>query len=202
MKKVFLSTVVTLLILGYPVLVYLAITNGVSWVFPLVVGVVFVRRALAGGEQAVKSGLIALALLTGAIFFQNISAKMIPVLIHASMFLVFYGSLRTDSSLIERFARLDFPELPPGIAEYCRNVTWVWSGFFALNIVFCTALAIWADDALWALYNGGIIYLLLGMMMTSEYVWRRLRYPWLEVPPFKQSMMNIINNGHTVWNPE
>ncbi len=125
---------------------------------------------------------------------------MIPVLIHTSMFLVFYGSLRTDSSLIERFARLDFPELPPGIAEYCRKVTWLWSGFFALNILFCSALAIWADDAFWALYNGAIIYLLLGTMMVSEYVWRRMSYPWLEVPPLKQSMMNIIKNGHTVWN--
>lgn len=190
----------TLLVLGYPALVYLAITHGVSWVFPLVVGVVFFRRFLNGGKAAPMYGVIALLLLVGAIFLQNISAKLIPVFIHSSMLMLFYGSLRTDRSLIERFARLDFPELPPGIAEYCRKVTWVWTGFFALNIVLCSALAIWADDSLWALYNGGIIYLLLGLMMTSEYVWRRLRYPWLEVPPFKQSMMNIIKNGHTVWN--
>jgi len=177
-------------------------TQGASWVFPLVVGVIFVRRSLTGGKSAVKFGLIALVLLSGAIFFQNISAKMIPVLIHFSMFLVFYGSLRTDASLIEQFARLDFPELPPGIAEYCRKVTWVWTFFFAINIVFCTALAIWADDALWAFYNGGMIYLLLGIMMTSEYIWRRFRYPWLETRPFKESMMNIIKNGHTIWNPK
>jgi len=197
--KLILSTVVTLLVLVYPALVYLAITNGVSWVFPLIIGILFFRRCLAGGESAIRFALIALALLIRAAFFQNISAKMIPVFIHASMFLVFYGSLRTDSSLIERFARLDFPELPPGIAEYCRKVTWLWSIFFALNIVFCAALAIWADDVLWAFYNGGMIYLLLGIMMTSEYFWRRIRYPWLEVPPFKQSMMNIIKNGHTIW---
>lgn len=200
MKKLLQPVAVTLLVLGYPVLVYLAITNGVSWVFPVVVGVLFFRRAFNGGKAAPVYGVIALLLLVGAIFLQNISAKLIPVFIHASMLMVFYGSLRTDRSLIERFARLDFPELPPGIAEYCRKVTWVWTGFFALNILFCTALAIWADDGLWALYNGGIIYLLLGLMMASEYVWRRIRYPWLEVPPFKQSMMNIIKNGHTVWN--
>ena len=202
MKKIAQSIVVTLLVLGYPILVYFAITHGVSWVFPLVVGILFVRRSFAGGDSALMFGVIALLLLVGAIFFQNISAKMIPVLIHTSMLLVFYGTLRTESSLIERFARLDFPVLPPGIAEYCRKVTWVWTGFFAINIVFCTALAIWADDALWALYNGGIIYLLLGLMMVSEYAYRRLRYPWLEVPPFKQSMMNMIKNGHTVWNPK
>jgi len=187
-------------VLGYPLLVYVAITSGLSWLFPLIVGAGFFLKFRAGGNSAPFYGVIALLLLCGAIFFQNISAKMIPVLIHSSMFLVFYGSLRTNASLIERFARLDFPELPPGIAEYCRKVTWVWSGFFAMNILFCSALAIWADDALWALYNGAFIYLLLGTLMAGEYVWRRLRYPWLEVPPFKQSMMNIIKNGHTVWN--
>ncbi|MDX8389324.1 MAG: hypothetical protein R8M38_02425 [Mariprofundaceae bacterium] len=200
MKKAAQSIVVTLLVLGYPVLVYLAITNGISWVVPLIVGIIFFRRFLAGGESAPMFALIALLLFIGAIFFQNLSAKMIPVFIHSSLFLVFYGSLRTDSSLIERFARLDFPVLPPGIADYCRKVTWVWSAFFALNVILCTALAIWADDALWAFYNGGIIYLLLGVMMVAEYIWRRIRYPWLEIPPLKQSMMNIIKNGHIVWN--
>jgi len=190
----------TLLALGYPLLVYLAITNGFSWIFPIVISVIFFQRFRAGGDLALFYGLVALLLLCGAIFFQNISAKMIPVLIHTSMFLVFYGSLRTESSLIERFARLDFPVLPPGVADYCRKVTWVWTGFFVLNILFCTVLAIWADDSTWALYNGAIIYLLLGIMMTSEYIWRRIRYPWLEIPPLKQSMMNMIKNGHTVWN--
>jgi len=194
------SIAVTLLVLSYPFMEYLAITNGVSWIIPIVIGVICFQRFRAGGKSAPIYGFIILLMFCGAIFFQDLSAKMIPVFIHTSLFLVFYGSLQTDSSLIERFARLDFPELPPGIAEYCRKVTWVWSGFFALNIVFCTALAIWADTAFWAFYNGGIIYVLIGIMMVSEYIWRRTRYPWLEVHPFRQSMMNIIKNGHTVWN--
>lgn len=153
----------------------------------------------AGGRGAWLSGLVALALLAGAVFFQHFSAKMIPVLIHTSMFMLFYGSLYRSPSLIERFARLDFPELPPEIVAYCRKVTWVWAIFFAANIIWCTGLAIWAGNVFWAFYNGVVIYLLLGLLMISEYVWRRLRYPWLEVPPFKQSMMNIIKNGHTIW---
>lgn len=142
---------------------------------------------------------MAVLLLIGADFFQNISAKVIPVLMHLSLFLVFYGSLKSDASLIERFARLDFPELPPKIPEYCRQVTWLWAGFFAMNIMISTALALWADDVLWALYNGVVIYFLLGTLMMLEYVFRRLRFPWLEVKPFKESMMNMIKNGHTVW---
>lgn len=188
-----------MLALGYPVFVYLGIRHGISWIFPLVASFLFVRMFRAGGRHAWLFGLVALALLAGAVFFQHFSAKMIPVLVHTSMFILFYSSLRKGQSLIERFARLDFPELPPEIATYCRKVTWVWTIFFAVNIVWCSALAIWADAAFWALYNGAIIYLLIGLLMISEYIWRRLRYPWLEIPPFKQSMMNIMKNGHTIW---
>jgi uncharacterized membrane protein len=185
--------------MGYPLLVYLAIDNGVSWLFSILFGVLFIRRAMAGGKQALMFALLAALLLGGAILFQEISAKMIPVLVHISMFTVFYGSLHSDTSIIERFARLDFPEMPPEIVAYTRKVTYVWSVFFAVNILLCSALALWADDSLWTLYNGGIIYLLLGLMMISEYLWRRIRYPWLEIPPLKQSLINIIKNGRLVW---
>ncbi|MDQ6993891.1 MAG: hypothetical protein Q9M31_10475 [Mariprofundus sp.] len=131
---------------------------------------------------------------------QNISAKMIPVFIFSSLFCLFFSTLRSERPMIERFARLDFPELPPGIPEYCRKVTYVWTAFFAANIFTCTALALLADNDIWALYTGLISYLLLGALMLFEYIWRRLRYPWLETLPFKQSMMNMIKNGHTVWN--
>lgn len=199
MKKFAQSAIATLLVLGYPLLVYLAISNGVSWIFPILFAVLFLRRSLSGGKQAILFAVVALLLGTGAIFFQEISAKMIPVFVHVSMFMVFYGSLHTESSLIERFARLDFPEMPDEIVAYCRSVTAVWSAFFAINIVLCIGLALWVEDSVWALYNGAIIYLLLGLMMVSEYVFRRLRYPWLEVPPFRQSMINIMKNGRSVW---
>jgi uncharacterized membrane protein len=200
LKKIALQSVIaTLLVLGYPLLTYLAINNGISWVFSLLFGALFVRRAMGGGKQALLFVALAMVLFGGAILFQDISAKIIPVLVHISMFIAFYGSLHTESSLIERFARLDFPDMPPEIVTYTRNVTRVWSAFFAINILLCTALAVWAENSLWALYNGGIIYLLLGLMMISEYIWRRIRYPWLEVPPLKQSMINIFKNGRTVW---
>lgn len=199
MKKLAQSAIATLLVLGYPLLVYLAISNGISWIFSILFGALFVRRAMAGGKQALLFALLAVLLFGGAFLFQEISAKMIPVFVHISMFTVFCGSLYTDSSLIERFARLDFPDMPPEIVEYTRNVTKVWTAFFAINIFLCTALALWAEDSFWALYNGAIIYLLLGLMMVSEYAWRRIRYPWLEVPPLKQSMINVIRNGRSVW---
>ncbi|MDX8397508.1 MAG: hypothetical protein R8K49_04220 [Mariprofundaceae bacterium] len=196
------SVGLTLLTLSYPLLVYLAITHDMSWVVPLLIALFCLRAFYRSSYSEWKFVVVALLLLLGAIFFQELSAKVIPVFIHSAMFMVFYASLQTKSSLIERFARLDFPELPPKIPEYCRQVTCLWAGFFAVNVLVCAALALWASDALWALYNGVMIYFLLGTLMMSEYVWRRLRFPWLEVKPFHQSMMNMIKNGHTVWDKE
>jgi len=183
----------------YPLLVYLAIRYDVSWVIPMLIAVLCLRRFYHSDYSDWKFLLFGVLLLFGAFFFQIFSAKVIPIFMNMAMFIVFYKTLQTDRSLIERFARLDFPELPSGIPEYCRQVTWLWAGFFAMNVAVCICLALWADDATWALYNGVIIYFLLGTLMMSEYVWRRLRFPWLEVKPFKQSMMNMIKNGHTVW---
>jgi len=189
----------TILALSYPFLVYWAIGHGFSWLVPVLIASFCFYRFYRSYYLAWDFLAIGLLLLLGAYFFQDLSAKLMPVFMHLSMFLVFYGSLKSDASLIERFARLDFPELPPKIPEYCRQVTWLWTGFFAVNIVVCSALALWADDGLWALYTGVISYFLLGTLMMLEYVFRRLRFPWLEVKPFKESMMNMIKNGHTVW---
>jgi len=183
----------------YPLLVYLAIKYDVSWIIPVLISALCLRRFYHSGYSDWKFLLFGVLLLFGALFFQVFSAKVIPIFINMAMFFIFYKTLQTDESLIERFAKLDFPELPDGIPEYCRQVTWLWVGFFAMNMMVCTGLALWANDALWALYNGVIIYFLLGTLMVSEYVWRRLRFPELEIKPFKQSMMNMIKNGHTVW---
>ena len=199
MLKLLQSVGITLLVLMYPLLVYLAIRYDVSWLVPMLIAAVCLRRFYRSDYSDWKFLLFGILLVFGALFFQIFSAKVIPIFMHMAMFLVFYKTLQTDASLIERFARLDFPDLPPGIPEYCRQVTWLWVGFFAVNVVVCVGLALWADNAVWALYNGVIIYFLLGTLMMSEYVWRKLRFPWLEVKPFRQSMVNMIKNGHTVW---
>jgi len=191
---------VTTLGLGYPILVYWAVTHGISWVVPVVISAFCLQRFYHSHYEDWKFLIFAVCLWVGAIYFQTFSAKVMPIIMHGALFFVFYNTLSSQSSLIERFARLDFPELPPRIPEYCRQVTQVWCAFFALNIVICSALALWATDAQWAWYNGFIIYLLLGGLMSAEYIVRRLRFPWLETKPIKESMMNMIQNGHTVWN--
>jgi len=60
--------------------------------------------------------------------------------------------------------------------RYCRAVTAVWCGFFALNGAVAAALAALAPRAWWAAYAGGASYLLAGALFAAEYVVRKSRF--------------------------
>ena len=96
-----------------------------------------------------------------------------PVFISMVFFTVFIYSLCYPPPIIERLARLEDPDLPPKGVAYTRKVTQVWSGFFLLNASL-SLLTIWyGEQWLWNLYNGGIFYVLMGLLMAVEMFIRR-----------------------------
>lgn len=188
-----------LLIAGYPLIVYFLITHGFAWlgaclVFSLVLWKIYHRDDWLWW----LTGLVVLTMLTISLFGMDAIPKMSPLLIHVGLFYLFSQSLK-NKPLIEQFARLDYPELPPEIEAYCRQLTLLWSGFFALNIIICLWLALWGKDSWWVLYNGLIIYFLIISLMLGEYIWRRIRFPDLEIPSISHTMNNIMKNGHKIW---
>ena len=193
---------ISLLVIAYPVIIYYLLTHNLPWI-----GVVFVTGVilwkLRNKEYPLVwlSGFLISVALIGYLFGPEFISKIVPLLIHLTLFMVFFQSLKT-TPLITQFARLDFPELPDGIAEYCRSLTILWTGFFASNIVFCLWLAVNENDKLWALYNGLIVYLLIATLIVGEYIWRKIKFPGLEVPTLRQSVQNIIQKGPQIWNPD
>ena len=96
-----------------------------------------------------------------------------PIVVNAAMFAAFGATLRAGrQSMIERFARLRRPDLDELGVRYTRRVTQVWCGFFTLNGAVSAASAVWGSRAQWALYNGAITYLLIGMLIVAEIAWR------------------------------
>ena len=77
-----------------------------------------------------------------------------------------------------RFARMQEKDgLSDAQVAHCRQVTWVWVGFFALNASIAAVLAsneAWVSA--WATYNGGIAYALMGVLFAGEYVVRQYRF--------------------------
>jgi acyl-coenzyme A synthetase/AMP-(fatty) acid ligase/3-hydroxymyristoyl/3-hydroxydecanoyl-(acyl carrier protein) dehydratase len=80
--------------------------------------------------------------------------------------------------MIFRFAVLWDPAIRGSLAEkrvegYCRKVTLVWCLFFIINGGIAAATVFFASDVLWSLYNGGISYLLIGILFGGELMVRK-----------------------------
>jgi uncharacterized membrane protein len=101
--------------------------------------------------------------------------KLYPVLINCALLAAFGYSLLNPPSMIERFARLREPNLPPAAIGYTRRVTQVWCAFFLLNGAIALGTALWASEAVWSLYTGVISYGLMGLLFAAEFL-VRLRF--------------------------
>ncbi|VVE30436.1 hypothetical protein PHO31112_03609 [Pandoraea horticolens] len=167
--------------LAYPVL----ILAGISLVAPrylalmLLVGIYLryrrnlqAHRLLMPVEWTVAGGLAALACAT-ALSNSELLLRCYPVAVNLGMGLTFAMSLRSPMPMVERIARLHQPDLPADATPYLRNVTRVWIAFFVFNGAAALATALWASREIWSLYNGGIAYVLIGLLFAAEWMWRR-----------------------------
>lgn len=97
-----------------------------------------------------------------------------PVWMNAGMLLVFGYSLWFPPTVVERIARLMEGELDQKAIRYTRKVTQVWCLFFIGNGTIAFSTAWYGDWDIWALYNGLISYILMGVLMFIEWQVRRV----------------------------
>lgn len=118
-----------------------------------------------------------IAALTSFLWQANdpIWVLLYPVLMSGAMLAAFAYSLWRPPSMVERFARLREPDLPPEGVAYTRRVTQVWCGFFVLNGGIAAWTAFAAAREVWVLYNGLISYLLMGLLLAGEWLYRQRR---------------------------
>jgi uncharacterized membrane protein len=145
------------------------------------------------------SFLLAAVLLAGAYFATTYFVWLVPSFAFLWLTFLFGHTLWSPPSFIERLVRLQFPELVPGIAEYCRSLTWIWTLFFAVNIFICAALPATIGQTAWALYTGVLVYGLMGILGTGEWFYRHRRFPDLDIPPALETFKVIAMNGHKVF---
>ena len=118
---------------------------------------------------------IALIVTYGTAYFLKDSKfmKITPVLINLNFLILFATSLFKPPSMVERFARLKFKNLPPEATPYCRNVTYIWILFFIGN----GSIAIWTvfqEMKIWTFYNGFLSYILMGVIFAGEFIYRTI----------------------------
>ncbi|MDX8378034.1 MAG: hypothetical protein R8L53_08445 [Mariprofundales bacterium] len=192
--KVFMG----ILLILYPAIVYYGLTNGLAWFGLLFLTLFFIYKSLFVKKKRWYSIATVCILSLGALLQQAIVIKLIPIAVHLGLFFIFYQSLREENSLIEKFARLDFPDFPDGMAKYCFQITQVWVLFFTFNIVLNIILILWASDRVWAMYNGILVYFLIAFLVIGEYVWRQIKFPDLLMPSFKDTAIKILKNSREI----
>jgi len=171
--------------LAYPLLIYAGLVLVGPRTLAAVAAVVLLAHAASGWRRwrrddlaraAVPVLLVAVVLAVAAAIDDGRIFLFVPALVNGAMLIAFARTLVRGPSIVETFARLRHPELLPGRAPYLRAVTAVWCGFFAVNIAVSLVLAVHGSLETWTLYNGLIAYLIVGLLLGAERVYRYWRF--------------------------
>lgn len=158
----------------YPFAVFWSVREGhVTWA-AILLAIAAILQALTG-KSRVSWILAAVALLLAALTWISDAAlpvKFYPVAVNVA-WLAFFSTTLTGESVVEKLAKLKEPALPPEASSYCRKVTVAWCVFFVANGAVALDSALNRTDAWWALYNGLVAYLLMGVMFAGEWLIRR-----------------------------
>jgi uncharacterized membrane protein/acyl-CoA synthetase (AMP-forming)/AMP-acid ligase II/3-hydroxymyristoyl/3-hydroxydecanoyl-(acyl carrier protein) dehydratase len=109
----------------------------------------------------------------------SIILKFYPLLMNGLFLAAFGSTLFFPPSMIFRFATIQDKSIRGSLTEkrvstYCRKVTLVWCAFFVLNGSVAAWTIFFGTDALWSVYNGGISYILIGILFTGEFIVRKI----------------------------
>ena len=176
-----MSALAAALTASYPLLVYF----GLSRFEPRILALLLVFTAFVrwrGGKRVLSElgweGYVAvavpidLATATG-IGNKEITLKLYPVAVNATLLLAFGVTLFRKESMIERIARMRKKEIDAAEIRYTRRVTEVWCAFFAINGAISAWTAVKTSRETWALYNGFLVYIVIATIFSIEWLYRR-----------------------------
>lgn len=170
-----LGVVVALATLAYPAIVYVGVGHSEPlWVSAALLALALLRAWVSRQGVWMWAAVGAALLAVASVWQQSwVPLKLYPLAVNVVMFALFTLSLFVGKPVVERIARLTEPDLPPEGVAYTRKVTRVWCCFFVVNGALAATTALWASDKIWALYNGLIAYILMGLLFGVEWLVRR-----------------------------
>jgi len=179
--------------IAYPVVVWLGLSSGsprhvATLLLALMVPATLLRRRASGDRGRVRSLAVVPATILGVLLVAALldDGELIlatPAATNAVLLASFGATLRRGSApMIERFARLQGPELDDAKQAWCRLWTRLWCGFFVANGATAAWLALAGDLEAWAFFNGLVAYALIGCMLALEWSLRRARFPRARSP--------------------
>jgi len=176
--KTLTTALLALLLILYPIIVYMGLNYfEPRYVAVALIGVFSLRLATNSKSKQpwlkLTSVMAISVLLFSVVFDQAIGVLLYPVAMNLGLLCIFAFSLYRKPSVIETLARLQEPELDDYAVKYTEKVTWVWCLFFSINGSIALYTALYSSLEQWTLYNGLISYLLMGTLMSIEWLVRR-----------------------------
>ena len=175
-----LRVLIALLLIAYPFAVY----YGLQWfsvrhIALVIMALLILRLATLkklhtfnGLQWPVFAGVLLVSLAW--LMESRSTLKLYPALINLVLLAWFVQTLFVGPPAIERFARLQDPDLDEFGVRYTRTVTKVWCVFFVFNATMALYTALSLSEQLWMLYNGFIAYVLMGLLFAVEWIVRKI----------------------------
>ncbi|MBI6549254.1 hypothetical protein H8A87_11100 [Xenorhabdus sp. VLS] len=173
------------MLISWPFLVWAMVHYGQFHAMLVVIILFFVLRLLLSKHQTHSQqntgwnagwilSIAGIALGLASLFLRSHQLLMYyPVVVNTVLLILFGGSLRYGTPIIERMARFKEPDLPPEGIVYTRKVTYIWCLFFMFNGSVALGTCLYNDMNLWTLWNGMVSYLLIGLLITLEWLVRQ-----------------------------
>jgi uncharacterized membrane protein len=131
--------------ISYPCIVYYFSKSFSGYYFISMLIAVLVLRAIINKKSSLISLSVAVVLAIAAYIIGEKASMLYPVIMNLAMCIVFGYSLKYPPTIIERFARLQTPNLNRSAILYTRTVTKIWLGFFLINATIAI-ITVWIGD--------------------------------------------------------
>ena len=162
--------------LVYPFVVYFGLTVLRPGTLALILALALMLRFSAVRSQPLMwLPLVVLTVyaLLAAATDSVLALRLYPVLVSGLLMVVFGWTLWRPPVMIARVMALRGETVDPQGRQYICWLTLIWSLFFLLNGAVALYTALYSSMAVWALYNGLISYLLIGILIAGELIFRR-----------------------------
>ncbi len=162
----------------YPVLVYFGLAYLRPGVFGIALLVLVLMRMRSITKQQRRDMLIPMVLLlfyslTIAISNNESLLRFYPVVMNLGMCYLFAKTLWQPPTMIERLAAMRGVEISEeGRGGYVQRLTLVWCLFLMINAGIAAYTAVFSSLKTWAVYNGFLAYVFMGILLVGEIIFR------------------------------
>ncbi|HJM83169.1 MAG TPA: hypothetical protein QF720_06210 [Nitrospinota bacterium] len=121
--------------------------------------------------------IIGAYIIIGLIFPHILIVKLLPAFINLVLFVIFSYSIIFPPSVIETIASaMHEKKFNQHQIDYAIKVTKVWSVFFLLDMLAIVYIAFYRTMFDWAVFTGGINYIMLGILFFGEILYRKFYF--------------------------